>query len=115
METALLWAQFGAQNISDVLEWVLRQNGITNSLHYIDDFLTAGPPSIPTVQAEPEHPSQARCSPSSWESRGTNHSTDILGNRALYTACDYVSPPRQAGPLATTDCKMDKEMGSGGV
>ena len=31
--------------ISDTLEWVLLQEGITNSLHYIDDFLTAGSPA----------------------------------------------------------------------
>ena len=31
--------------ISDTLEWVLRQEGITSCLHYIDDFLTAGSPA----------------------------------------------------------------------
>ncbi len=30
--------------IADALEWVLRERGVTWCIHYIDDFLTAGPP-----------------------------------------------------------------------
>ena len=30
--------------IADALEWVFRRRGITNTLHYLDDFLFMGPP-----------------------------------------------------------------------
>lgn len=30
--------------LADLLEWILQQKGVTFSLHYLDDFLTAGPP-----------------------------------------------------------------------
>ena len=31
--------------IADSLEWILYQRGISSSLHYLDDFLTMGPPN----------------------------------------------------------------------
>jgi hypothetical protein len=36
--------------LSDTLEWVLLQAGITACLHYIDDFLTLGHPDSPECQ-----------------------------------------------------------------
>ena len=31
--------------IADTLEWIVYQHGISSSLHYLDDFLTMGPPN----------------------------------------------------------------------
>ena len=31
--------------IADSLEWILYQQGISSSLHYLDDFLAMGPPN----------------------------------------------------------------------
>ncbi len=36
--------------LSDTLEWILLQAGISASLHYIDDFLTIGVPDAPECQ-----------------------------------------------------------------
>ena len=31
--------------VSDTLEWILTQHGVSSCLHYLDDFLTMGPPA----------------------------------------------------------------------
>ena len=35
---------------ADMLAWIAGQNGVSFLLHYLDDFLTIGPPSSPTCQ-----------------------------------------------------------------
>ncbi len=48
--------------IADALEWVLRERGVTWCIHYIDDFLTAGPPRLECVP-HPFGPHQASMCP----------------------------------------------------
>ena len=36
--------------LADMLAWIAGQNGVSFLLHYLDDFLTIGPPSSPTCQ-----------------------------------------------------------------
>ena len=36
--------------LSDLLEWILQRQGVTFLLHYLDDFLTIGPPRSPACQ-----------------------------------------------------------------
>ena len=33
--------------MADALEWIVRQQGVRTLLHYLDDFITIGPPSTP--------------------------------------------------------------------
>ena len=37
--------------VADALEWCFRERGVTEVDHYLDDFITIGPPSKPTCQA----------------------------------------------------------------
>jgi len=37
-------------SLADALEWVLLENGVTNSIHYLDDFLTMGRPNSKECQ-----------------------------------------------------------------
>ena len=34
--------------VADALEWIIRQNGVTLVDHYLDDFITMGPPGSET-------------------------------------------------------------------
>ena len=36
--------------LADMLAWIARQTRVSFLLHYLDDFLTIGPPSSPTCQ-----------------------------------------------------------------
>ena len=36
--------------LADLLEWILQQEGVSVCLHYLDDFLTVGPPKSPVCQ-----------------------------------------------------------------
>ena len=36
--------------LADLLTWIAQRNGATNLIHYLDDFLTMGPPDSPTCQ-----------------------------------------------------------------
>ena len=36
--------------LADLLTWITQKNGVTNLIHYLDDFLTMGPPDSPTCQ-----------------------------------------------------------------
>ena len=36
--------------LADMLAWIAKQNGVSFVIHYLDDFLTMGPPSSPTCQ-----------------------------------------------------------------
>lgn len=33
--------------LADLLEWILREQGVSHLLHYLDDYLTMGPPNTP--------------------------------------------------------------------
>ena len=33
--------------LADLLKWILEQNGVQPIMHYLDDFLTLGPPDSP--------------------------------------------------------------------
>ena len=37
--------------LADLLEWIASQRGVSVCLHYLDDFLTMGPPASPTCQS----------------------------------------------------------------
>ena len=42
--------------LDEAFEWILHHNyGVTDTLHYLDDFLTVGPPSSPACQAATQH------------------------------------------------------------
>ena len=34
--------------LADMLAWIAKQNGVSFLIHYLDNFLTMGPPSSPT-------------------------------------------------------------------
>ena len=36
--------------LADLLKWISQKNGVTNLIHYLDDFLTMGPPDSSTCQ-----------------------------------------------------------------
>ena len=36
--------------LADLLSWIVRVKGVSYSIHYLDDFLTMGPPASPTCQ-----------------------------------------------------------------
>ena len=36
--------------LADLLTWIAQRNGVTNLIHYLDDFLTTGPPDSPICQ-----------------------------------------------------------------
>ena len=36
--------------LADLLTWIAQSNGVTNLIHYLDDFLTMGPPDSPICQ-----------------------------------------------------------------
>ena len=36
--------------LADLLSWIARQRGVSLSMHYLDDFLTMGPPGVTTCQ-----------------------------------------------------------------
>ena len=36
---------------ADLLQWIAEHNGVTPLLHYLDDFLTLGPPQSDTATA----------------------------------------------------------------
>ena len=37
--------------LADALEWVIREQGIKWCIHYIDDFLTAGPQTLTSAKS----------------------------------------------------------------
>ena len=36
--------------LADLLAWIAQENGVSNNIHYLDDFLTMGPPASSTCQ-----------------------------------------------------------------
>jgi len=41
--------------LADLLEWIVTQKGVSDCLHYLDDFLT-GPPDIHHLPEQPRYP-----------------------------------------------------------
>ena len=40
--------------LADLLSWIAQQQGISQALHYLDDFLLIGPPST-TMPSQPQY------------------------------------------------------------
>ena len=40
--------------VADAFQWILQQQGVTHILHYLDDYITIGPPRTPVCQHNPE-------------------------------------------------------------
>lgn len=77
--------------ISDTLEWVLRQKGISSCLHYLDDFLTLGSPSLPECSQNLRHMQIIGYSHSNTQSGRPHNIIDFLGHRTGYSADDNAS------------------------